>query len=51
MKEYIINSFILQNKNSLLDIYKYIKYYDNLIEINNIKIELTKLIRKKNYFI
>lgn len=46
MKDYIINSFILQDKNSLIDIYNYIKLrYDNLVEINDIKTELTKLIK------
>lgn len=46
MKDYIINSFILQDKNTLIDIYNYIKLrYNNLVEINHIKIELTKLIK------
>ena len=42
MKDYIINSFILQDKNSLIDIYNYIKLrYENPVEINNIKTKLT----------
>ncbi len=46
MKDYIINCFILQDNNTLLDIYNYIKFrYDNLVEINDIKTELTKLIK------
>ena len=57
MKDYIINCFILQDNNTLLDIYSYIKFrYDNLVEINDIKTELAKLIKnniiflnKKNY--
>ena len=51
MKDYIINSFILQDKNSLIDIYNYIKLrYDNLVEINDIKTELTKLIKNNIIF-
>ena len=47
MKDYIINSFILHDNNTLIDIYKYIKFrYDNSVEINDIKTELTKLIKK-----
>ena len=50
MRDYIINCFILQDSNTLLDIYNYIIFrYDNLVEINDIKKELTKLI--KNNFI
>ena len=46
MKDYIINSFILQDKNTLDDIYNYIKMrYDKLIEIHNVKLELTNLIK------
>jgi hypothetical protein len=46
MKDYIINSFILQYKNTLLDIYNYIKFrYENSIKINDIKTDLTKLIK------
>jgi len=42
-KDYIINSFILQNKNTLIDIYNYIKFwYDKSIEINMIKSKLIK---------
>jgi len=48
MKNYIINAFIIQNKNLLLDIYEYVKiHYDKTIEINNIKIQLTNLIKNK----
>ena len=51
MKDYIINSFILQDNNTLLDIYNYIKCrYNNLVEINDIKIELTKLIKNNLIF-
>jgi hypothetical protein len=51
MKDYIINSFILQDKNTLIDIYNYIKFrYDNLVEINDIKRELTKLIKNNIIF-
>jgi hypothetical protein len=46
MKDYIINSFILQDKNTLIEIYNYIKVrYENSIEINYIKIELANLIK------
>ena len=45
MKDYIINSFILHDNNTLIDIYKYIKFrYDNSVEINDIKTELTTII-------
>jgi len=51
MKEYIINSFILNNNNTLIDIYKYIKFrYDNSVEINDIKTELNKLIKNNIIF-
>jgi hypothetical protein len=51
MNDYIINSFILQDNNTLLDIYNYIKFrYDNLVEINDIKTELTKLIKNNIIF-
>jgi len=51
MKDYIINCFILQDNNTLLDIYNYIKFrYDNLVEINDIKTELTKLIKNNIIF-
>lgn len=52
MKDYIINSFIIQDKNTLIDIYNYIKlHYDNLIEINDIKIELAKLNKNNIIFL
>jgi len=45
MKDYIINCFILKDKNTLIDIYNYINVrYDVSVEINDIKIELIKLI-------
>jgi hypothetical protein len=48
MKDYIINSFILQEINTLLDIYNYIKnHYEITVDINDIKIELTNLIKNK----
>ena len=51
MKDYIINSFILQDKNTLIDIYNYIKIrYDKSVEINNIKTELTYLIKNNIIF-
>ena len=51
MKDYIINSFILHDNNTLIDIYKYIKFrYDNSVEINDIKTELTKLIKNNLIF-
>ena len=52
MKDYIINSFILQDSNTLIDIYKYIKNrYNNLVKINDIKTELTKLIKNNIIFV
>jgi hypothetical protein len=51
MKDYIINSFILQEKNTLIDVYNYIKFrYDNSMEINDVKIELIKLIKNNIIF-
>ena len=51
MKDYIINSFILNDNNTLTDIYKYIKFRcDNSVEINDIKTELTKLIKNNLIF-
>lgn len=51
MKDYIINSFILQEKNTLVYLYHYIKTrYNKSIEINVIKIELTKLINNNILF-
>ncbi len=48
MNNYIINSFILQNENTLLTIYKYLKCnYNKEIKINDIKIELKKIIKNK----
>jgi hypothetical protein len=52
MKDYIINSFILQDKNTLEDLYNYIKFrYNNEIEINEIKQKLTKLIKNNIIFL
>jgi len=52
MKDYIINCFILQDKNTLIDIYNYIKFrYNKSIEINNVKMELTKFIKNKIIFL
>lgn len=46
MKDYIINSFIFNEKNTLNDIYNYIKLrYDKSVELNNIKIKLTNLVK------
>ena len=51
MEDYIINSFILHNKNTLIDIYNYIKFrYDNSIEINDIKKKITILIKNDILF-
>ena len=51
IKDYIINSFILQNKNSLREIYNYIKFrYEKSVEIHNIKIELINLIKNNIIF-
>jgi hypothetical protein len=47
MTYYIINCFILQDKHTLNEIYNYIKFrYDETMTINNIKVELKKLIKK-----
>lgn len=52
MKDYIINSFILHDNNTLIDIYKYVKYrYDSSVEINDIQTELTKLIKNNIIFL
>ena len=52
MKSYIINSFILQNKNSILNIYEYIKLrYDKSVELTNIKIELYEMVKDKILFL
>ena len=45
MNDYIINSFIIQNKNTLNDIYEYIKNRYNSVDINDIQLELKKLIK------
>jgi hypothetical protein len=46
MKDYIINSFIFNEKNKLNDIYNYIKLrYDKSVELNTIKIKLTNLVK------
>jgi len=46
MNNYIINSFILQEQYSLIDIYNYIKIrYNNLVEKNDINTALIKLIK------
>ena len=51
MQDYIINSFILQDNKTLIDIYEYIKLrYEKLVEINNIKTELTNLIKNNIIF-
>jgi predicted transcriptional regulator len=52
MKDYIINSFILKDKNTLIDIHTYINFrYDMSVEINNIKVELIKLIKNNIIFL
>jgi hypothetical protein len=44
MKNYIINSFILHDNNTLTDIHNYIKFrYNNSVELNDINTELSKL--------
>jgi len=51
MKDYIINAFILKDKNTLIDIYNYIKFrHYKDIEINDIKKELSSLIKKNVIF-
>ena len=51
MKDYIINSFILQDKNSLIDIYNYIKLrYETPVEIHKIHQKLTHF-KKHNIII
>ena len=51
MKNYIINSFFLQDKNTLTDIYDYIKLrYKTTVEINDVKTYLFILIKKKILF-
>ena len=51
MKDSIINSFILQDKNTLIDIHNYIKaHYDNSVEINDIQTEIMSLMKTKILF-
>jgi len=51
MKDYVIDSFIFKNNNTLTDIYKYTKFrYNNSLEINDIKREITKLIKNNIIF-
>ena len=51
MKDIIINSFILQDKNTLIDIYNYIKFrYDKSVEIHDINQNLKKLIKHNIIF-
>ena len=48
MQNYIINSFFIQNINTINNIYEYLKiHYSDSVEINNIKIELQNLIKNK----
>lgn len=52
MKSYIINLFILQNKNTILNIYEYIKLrYDKSVKLTNIKIELSEMVKDKIFFL
>ena len=51
MKDYIINSFILQKQNTLIDIFNYIKFrYDKSVEINYIKQKIRNLIKHNIIF-
>ena len=51
MKDNIINSFIIQEKNTLIDIYNYIKLRYNIsVEINDLKQQLIILIKNKILF-
>jgi hypothetical protein len=51
MKDYIINSFILQEQNTLIDIFNYIKFrYDKSVEINYIKQKIRNLIKNNIIF-
>jgi len=51
MKDYIINSFICKNNNTINDIFEYIKKrYMKSIELNKLKIEINILIKKKIIF-
>ena len=48
MKDYIINSFIVKNKNTLNNVYDYINiHYDTLVKISNIKIELSEMVKMR----
>jgi hypothetical protein len=52
MKNYIINSFFLQKKNTMHDIYEYIKLrYDKTAELSKIKVELAEMVKKKILFV
>ena len=52
MKDYIINSFILKNTNSLSNIFDYIKKrYDKTLELNKLKIEINILVKKNIIFL
>ena len=52
MKDYIINSFILQDINSLLDIYNYIKWrYMMSVNITQIKQNILNLIKNNILFL
>jgi hypothetical protein len=51
MNNYIINSFILQNKNTIHNIYEYIKLrYDASVELINIKIKLSEMVKDRILF-
>ena len=52
MKDYyFINSFILQDRNTMMDMYNYIKVrYDESIQINYVKSELTNFIKNNILF-
>ena len=50
MQNYIIDSFIYQNRNTIHDIYNYILRY-NIVEINDIKLRLADLTRYKIIFL
>ena len=46
MEKYIINSFFYKNSNTINDIFEYIKtkYYNNTVEINNIKNNIKNIV-------
>ena len=51
MKDYIINSFILQEQNTLIELFNYIKFrYDKSVDINDIKTKLRNLIKHNIIF-